>query len=116
MLSIVNVVSLCRGSCSMYTFNLNRNKTASFVAIYIATKMSLPAKPAVFFPPLHLLLLAPGVLLFDLLLFLRREVVDDVECLPDLLWRLAFDHVGHSFAAHVQESLINIILEVNTEH
>ena len=54
---------------------------------------------------LQLLLLAPLVLLPDLLLLARGEVVLDVERLPDLLWRLPFDHVGHRLAGDVQEAL-----------
>ena len=34
-------------------------------------------------------------------LLLRREVVDDVEELPDLLRRLALDHVCNRLAANV---------------
>lgn len=33
------------------------------------------------------------------------EVVDDVEVLPDFLWRLALDHVGDRQACQVQEGL-----------
>jgi hypothetical protein len=34
-------------------------------------------------------------------LFLRGEVIYDVEQLPNLLGCLALNHVGHSLAAHV---------------
>ena len=34
-------------------------------------------------------------------LFLRGEVIYDVEQLPNLFRCLALDHVGHSLAAHV---------------
>ncbi len=52
-----------------------------------------------------LLLLAPLVLLPDLLLLRGSEVVLDVEGLPDLLRRLALDHVGHRLAGDVEEAL-----------
>ena len=45
------------------------------------------------------------VLLLDLLLLLRGEVVLDIERLPDLLRRLPLNHVGHRLAGDVQESL-----------
>ena len=51
------------------------------------------------------LLLAPLVLLPDLLLLGGREVVLDVERLADLLGRLALDHVGHRLARHVEQAL-----------
>ena len=51
------------------------------------------------------LLLAPLVLLPDLLLLGGREVVLDVEGLPDLIGRLALDHVGHRLARHVEQAL-----------
>mmetsp|Transcript_11315 Transcript_11315/g.36143 ORF Transcript_11315/g.36143 Transcript_11315/m.36143 type:complete len:206 (+) Transcript_11315:65-682(+) len=50
-------------------------------------------------------LLHPLVLLADLCLLLRREVVHDVERLADLLRRLALDHAGHLGAGEVQEGL-----------
>ena len=53
-------------------------------------------------PHLTLLLLAPLVLLPDLLLLARGEVVLDVERLPDLLRRLPLDHVGYRLAGDVQ--------------
>ena len=56
-------------------------------------------------PPPPLLLLAPLVLLPDLLLLARGKVVLDVERLPDLLWRLPLDHVGHRLAGDVQQTL-----------
>jgi len=52
-----------------------------------------------------LTLLAPLVLLTNLLLLLRCEVVLDVEGLPDLFWGLALDHVGHGLAGEVKEGL-----------
>ena len=54
---------------------------------------------------LRLLLLTPLVLLPHLLLLAWGEVVLDVERLPDLLWRLPLDHVGHSLAGDVQQAL-----------
>ena len=50
------------------------------------------------------LLLSPLVLTTDLILFLGREVVLDVEGLADLFWGLALDHVGDGLAADVEES------------
>ena len=41
----------------------------------------------------------------DLRFLLRCEVVHDVEQLPDLLRRLALDHVCDSFAAHIPSPL-----------
>ena len=40
-----------------------------------------------------------------MLLLARGEVVLDVERLPDLLGRLALDHVGHRLAGDVQKAL-----------
>ena len=51
------------------------------------------------------LLLRPLVLAADLVLLLRGKVVLDVECLADLVGRLALDHVGDSLTADVQKSL-----------
>jgi hypothetical protein len=34
-------------------------------------------------------------------LFLRGEVIDDVEELADLLWALSLDHVGDSLTAYI---------------
>lgn len=51
------------------------------------------------------LLLGPLVLATDLLFLLGSEVVLDVECLTDLLGRLALDHVGDSLAADIEEGL-----------
>jgi len=50
------------------------------------------------------ILLSPLILTADLVLFLRSEVVLDVEGLANLLWRLALDHVGNGLAAHVEKS------------
>ena len=51
------------------------------------------------------LLLAPLILLPDLLLLGRGEVVLDVEDPADLLGGPALDHVGHSFTGDVHETL-----------
>ncbi len=51
------------------------------------------------------LLLTPFVLLPDLLLLSRREVILDVERLPDLLRSLPLDHVRNSLAGHIQKTL-----------
>ena len=66
-----------------------------------------PAHISLIHPSCHLclLLLAPLVLLADLLLLRRREVVLDVERLADLLGGLALDHVGHGLASDVEEAL-----------
>jgi len=53
----------------------------------------------------YLAVLGPLVLPPDLLLLLRGEIVCDVECLPDLLGRLALDHIGNSLAANVEQRL-----------
>lgn len=50
-------------------------------------------------------LLSPLVLTTDLILLLRREVVLDVEGLPDLLGGFALDHVGNSLASNIEERL-----------
>lgn len=50
-------------------------------------------------------LLAPLVLLLDLLLLIRCEVGGNVEGLADLLRLLTLDHVGHGLAGQVQEGL-----------
>ena len=51
------------------------------------------------------LLLSPLVLAADLILLLRSEIILDVESLADLLWALAFDHVGDSLATDIEKSL-----------
>jgi len=53
----------------------------------------------------HLAVFGPLVLATDLLLFLRGEVVGDVESLSDLLWRLALDHVCDGLAPNIKERL-----------
>ena len=50
-----------------------------------------------------LAVLGPLVLAADLVLLLRREVVLDVERLPDLVWGLALDHVGDGLTADIEE-------------
>ena len=42
----------------------------------------------------------------NLLLLSLSEVILDVESLPDFLRSFPLDHVGHSLAGHIQESLI----------
>ena len=49
------------------------------------------------------LLFSPFILTTDLLLFLGREVVLDVERLSNLFRRLALDHVGDRFATDVEK-------------
>ena len=51
------------------------------------------------------LLLSPLILTANLILFLGREVILDVEGFADLFWGLALDHVGNGLAADVEESL-----------
>ncbi len=70
------------------------------------------ALPKNMFPPsriqdrrLDLAVLGPLVLPADLLLLLGSEVVCDVECLADLVRRLALDHVGDGLAANIKEGL-----------
>ena len=50
-------------------------------------------------------LFSPLVLTANLILFLGREVILDVESLADLFGRLALDHVGDSLAADVEKGL-----------
>jgi len=52
-----------------------------------------------------LAVLSPLVLAADLIFLLGSEVVLDVECLPDLVGRLALDHVCDRLAADVEEGL-----------
>jgi hypothetical protein len=52
-----------------------------------------------------LTVLSPLVLTTDLLLFLRGEIIGDVECLSDFLGRLALDHVRDSLTTNVEEGL-----------
>ena len=42
----------------------------------------------------------------NLFFLLGSEVVLDVEGLPDLLWGLALDHVGHGLAGDIQQPLL----------
>ena len=51
------------------------------------------------------LLFSPLILTTNLILLIRREVVLDVECLADLFWGFALDHICDSLAANVEESL-----------
>jgi hypothetical protein len=53
----------------------------------------------------RLAVLGPLVLAADLVLLLGSEVVLNVERLANLLGGLALDHVGHSLAADIEESL-----------
>ena len=48
-------------------------------------------------------LFSPLILTTDLILFFGREIILDVECLTDLLWRFTFDHVGDSLASDVEQ-------------
>jgi hypothetical protein len=50
-------------------------------------------------------LLGPLVLAADLVLFFGSEVILNVECLANLLWALALDHVGDSLAPDIEKSL-----------
>ena len=50
-----------------------------------------------------------------MLFFFRREVVLDVESLPDLLWRLALDHIRDGLAPDIEECLdVEVIRSLNT--
>jgi len=60
-------------------------------------------KDEIFFSTL--LLLAPFVLLADLFLLSRGEVILDVKRFSDLVGGLAFDHVRHGFAGDIEEPL-----------
>ena len=50
-------------------------------------------------------ILAPGVLLANLLLLLWSEVILDVESAANLFWRFSLDHVGDSLAGDIEKSL-----------
>jgi len=44
-----------------------------------------------------------------------REVVGDIECLPDFFWRFAFDHICDSLATSIKKRLnIQIIRSLDT--
>lgn len=47
-------------------------------------------------------------------LFLRGEIVHNIEQFPDLLRRLAFNHVGDGLAAHVTVNKIRD--DIRVEH
>ena len=49
--------------------------------------------------------LGPLVLTTDLIFLFRREVILDVEGLPNLLGSLTLDHVGYSLAANIEKRL-----------
>ncbi|GMT18056.1 hypothetical protein PFISCL1PPCAC_9353, partial [Pristionchus fissidentatus] len=51
------------------------------------------------------LVLAPSILLSDLLLFLGSKIVLDVEVLANFVRGLTLDHVGYSLAAIVHKTL-----------
>ena len=53
----------------------------------------------------RLTVLSPLILATNLVLLFGREVVLDIERLPDLLRRLALDHVGDRLAADVEQRL-----------
>ena len=53
----------------------------------------------------RLTVLSPLVLTANLLLLLRGEIVGDIECLADLLWRLSLDHVCDGLASNIQKRL-----------
>ena len=60
------------------------------------------------------LVLAPRVLLSDLLLLLGREVVLDVERATNLIRGFALYHVGHRLACHVQQALyVQVVRSLN---
>jgi len=54
---------------------------------------------------MSLAILGPFILTADLIFLLGSEVICDVECLSDLLWRLALDHVCDCLAANVEKWL-----------
>ena len=51
------------------------------------------------------LLLSPLVFTTDLILLLRGKVVLNIECLTNLFWGLALDHIRNSLASDIQQSL-----------
>lgn len=65
----------------------------------------------------HSSVLGPFILATNLLLLLGRKVILDIECLANLLRRLALDHVGHSLAANVKQRLdIEVIGSLFVHH
>ena len=50
---------------------------------------------------IRLAILSPLVFATNLVLFLWREVVRNIESFPDLLWGFALDHVCDSLAADI---------------
>lgn len=61
------------------------------------------------------LLFSPLVLTTDLILLLGGKVILNVECLADLLRRLALNHVRDSLAADVKEGLdVEIVSSLGT--
>ena len=50
-------------------------------------------------------LLSPLVLATDLVLLLGCEVILNVKCLADFLWRFPLDHVGNGLAANIEKCL-----------
>lgn len=52
-----------------------------------------------------LTILSPLVLPPDLILLLRREIIRNIESLPDLLGALALNHIRHGLAADIEERL-----------
>lgn len=61
------------------------------------------------------ILLGPLVLPANLVFLFWGEVILNVECFADLLWRLSLDHVGNSFTTDVEESLdIQVIGSLET--
>jgi len=64
---------------------------------------------------LEAILLSPLILPADLVFLFWGEVILNVECFADLLWRLSLDHVGNSFTTDVEESLdIQVIGSLET--
>jgi len=47
----------------------------------------------------------PAVFNPDLILLIFTKVIDDVECLANLLWRLSSDHVSDCFASEIKQGL-----------
>lgn len=106
LLSIMTISTICSTGTVIWKRAIHTkwfpryNTTNPVVLLYISP--SLKSDPLVSFMkkgnPSHLIK-CPLVLTANFLLFLRSEVILDIEQLPDLFWSLAFYHIGYSLAA-----------------
>jgi hypothetical protein len=64
-----------------------------------------------------LLVFAPLVFLAHLFFLAGSEVILDVESLANLLWGLALDHVGDSFAGHIEKAFdVQVVSSLIRKH